>query len=109
MHRGVEDQQDLITALHSDEIAYTFRRPMKRIFLRKFLPWLLVAFVVAFCRLCLKFRTTPVTAHTVVAGEVRAEVMGTGTLEARVKTTISPRIQERLAEVRQNNRNTEPR
>ena len=25
--------------------------------------------------------------------------MGTGTLEARVKTTISPRIQERLAEV----------
>jgi multidrug resistance efflux pump len=32
-------------------------------------------------------------------GEVRGEVMGTGTLEARVKTTISPRIQERLAEV----------
>jgi HlyD family secretion protein len=31
--------------------------------------------------------------------EVAAEVMGTGTLEARVKTTISPRIQERLAEV----------
>jgi HlyD family secretion protein len=32
-------------------------------------------------------------------GAVRGEVMGTGTLEARVKTTISPRIQERLAEV----------
>jgi len=30
---------------------------------------------------------------------VRGEVMGTGTLEARVRTTISPRIQERLAEV----------
>jgi multidrug efflux pump subunit AcrA (membrane-fusion protein) len=27
------------------------------------------------------------------------EVMGTGTLEARVKTTVSARIQERLAEV----------
>ena len=41
----------------------------------------------------------PVTAHTIATGEVRGEVMGTGTLEARVKTTISPRIQERLAEV----------
>lgn len=29
----------------------------------------------------------------------RPEVMGTGTLEARVKTTVSARIQERLAEV----------
>lgn len=36
--------------------------------------------------------TPPPTALT-------AEVMGTGTLEARVKTTLSPRIQERLAEV----------
>jgi HlyD family secretion protein len=41
----------------------------------------------------------PVTAHTIATGEVRGEVMGAGTLEARVKTTISPRIQERLAEV----------
>lgn len=47
----------------------------------------------------LRFRTTPVTAHIIATGETRAEVMGTGTLEARVKTTISPRIQERLAEV----------
>ena len=52
------------------------------------------------CRIYgLKFRPTPVTAHAVATGEVRGEVMGTGTLEARVKTTISPRIQERLAEV----------
>ncbi|MCC6823943.1 MAG: efflux RND transporter periplasmic adaptor subunit [Verrucomicrobia subdivision 3 bacterium] len=47
----------------------------------------------------LKFSPTPVTTYTVTAGEVWGEVMGTGTLEARVKTTISPRIQERLAEV----------
>lgn len=47
----------------------------------------------------LKFRAQPVLAHSVVRGEVRGEVMGTGTLEARVRTTISPRIQERLAEV----------
>jgi HlyD family secretion protein len=72
---------------------------MKRISLRKLLPWLVVAAVVAFAVYRLKFSPMPVTAHTIAAGEIRGEVMGTGTLEARVKTTISPRIQERLAEV----------
>lgn len=72
---------------------------MKRISFRKLVPWLLVAAVVAFAVYRLKFSPTPVTAHTVATGEVRGEVMGTGTLEARVKTVISPRIQERLAEV----------
>ena len=47
----------------------------------------------------LKLKPVPVMAHIVTKGELRGEVMGTGTLEARVKTTISPRIQERLAEV----------
>lgn len=46
-----------------------------------------------------KFSPIPVITHTVARGELRNEIMGTGTLEARVKTTISPRIQERLAEV----------
>jgi HlyD family secretion protein len=72
---------------------------MKRLSLRKLLPWLVVVVIVAFAVYRLNFRPLPVTAHTVVTGEVRGEVMGTGTLEARVKTTISPRIQERLAEV----------
>ena len=72
---------------------------MKRLSLRKLLPWLVVVAVLAFAVYRLKFRPMPVTAHTVGTGEVRGEVMGTGTLEARVKTTISPRIQERLAEV----------
>jgi HlyD family secretion protein len=72
---------------------------MKRISVRKILPWLVVAAVVVFAVYRLKFSPTPVTAHTVATGEVRGEVMGTGTLEPRVKTTISPRIQERLAEV----------
>lgn len=71
----------------------------KRIAFRKLLPWLVVIAIVAFAVYRLKFSPTPVTAHTVATGEVRGEVMGTGTLEARVKTTISPRIQERLAEV----------
>jgi HlyD family secretion protein len=72
---------------------------MKRISFRKLLPWLVVIAVVVFAVYRLKFSPMPVTAHTVATGEVRGEVMGTGTLEARVKTTISPRIQERLAEV----------
>ena len=47
-----------------------------------------------------KFAPVPAIAHTVARGELVVEVMGTGTLEARVKTTVSARIQERLAEVR---------
>lgn len=46
-----------------------------------------------------KFAPTLVTVHEVKPSLITAEVMGTGTLEARVKTTLSPRIQERLAEV----------
>lgn len=72
---------------------------MKRISLRKVLPWLIAALVVAFVIYRLKFSPTPVMAHIVATGEVRGEVMGTGTLEARISTVISPRIQERLAEV----------
>jgi len=47
----------------------------------------------------LRLMPVPVDDATVGRGDVTAEVMGTGTLEARVKTSISPRIQERLAEV----------
>jgi HlyD family secretion protein len=71
----------------------------KRISFRKLLSWLLVAVVVAFVSYWFNFRPTPVMAHAVATEEICSEVMGTGTLEARVKTTISPRIPERLAEV----------
>ncbi len=37
--------------------------------------------------------------HTVSTGPVIRSVMGTGTLEARIRTTISPKIQGRIAEV----------
>lgn len=66
---------------------------------RRSAQFLLLALMVGLVIYRLKFSPTPVTAHTVATGAVRAEVMGTGMLEARVKTTISPRIQERLAEV----------
>lgn len=41
----------------------------------------------------------PVESHTVSTGSVIRSVMGTGTLEARIRTTISPKIQGRIAEV----------
>ena len=72
---------------------------MKQISFRKVVPWLLLGAILALVGYRLKFRPMPVIAHAVTTGEVRGEVMGTGTLEARVSTVISPRIQERLAEV----------
>lgn len=53
---------------------------MKRISLHKLLPWLVVAAVVAFAVYRLKFSPMPVMAYTICMGEVRGEVMGTGTL-----------------------------
>jgi HlyD family secretion protein len=72
---------------------------MKYSSFRRFIPWMVLALVVTGLVYRLKLRPTPVVAQTLTLGAVRAEVMGTGTLEARVKTIISPRIQGRLAEV----------
>ena len=43
-----------------------------------------------------RFSPTQVREHQVARGELRAEVMGTGTLEARVKASISPKISGRV-------------
>ena len=72
---------------------------MQRPSFRLILTWLIAAALAGIAIYKLKFSPTAVTTHTVTTTEIRGEVMGTGTLEARVKTTISPRIQERLAEV----------
>ncbi|MBN8710168.1 MAG: efflux RND transporter periplasmic adaptor subunit [Verrucomicrobia bacterium] len=72
---------------------------MKRISFRKLLPWVVALVVLGSLVYYIKFRPLPVLAHTIVKGEISGEVMGTGTLEARVKTTVSPRIQGRLDEV----------
>ncbi|MCU0777754.1 MAG: efflux RND transporter periplasmic adaptor subunit, partial [Akkermansiaceae bacterium] len=72
---------------------------MKTSILRRTAIFLPIAGVVIFVIYQMKFRPLPAQAHTIARGEIVAEVMGTGTLEARVKTTVSPRIQERLAEV----------
>ena len=44
----------------------------------------------------LKFSPVPVREHRIEVGEIVAEVMGTGTLEARVKSTVSPKISGRI-------------
>ena len=72
---------------------------MKRPSIRSIVTWLIVVAVAGFAVYKFKFAPTPVVAHLVARGEIVAEVMGTGTLEARVKTTVSARIQERLLEV----------
>lgn len=47
----------------------------------------------------LKFAPLPVSLHQVKRGDLIAEVMGTGVLEAHFKSTISPRISGRIQEV----------
>jgi len=46
-----------------------------------------------------KFSPLSVASHRVATGEIVAEVMGTGTLEAHFESTISPRIPGRIQEV----------
>lgn len=72
---------------------------MKRPSHRSLLTWLIIAALVGFAVYKFKFAPTPVVVHIIENGEIVGEVMGTGTLEARVKTTIGARIQERLMEV----------
>lgn len=46
-----------------------------------------------------RFAPVQVVSHTVEHGTIVAEVMGTGTLEARVEATISPKISGRVTEL----------
>jgi HlyD family secretion protein len=72
---------------------------MKQPSTRSLIAWPIIALIAGFAVYKFKFASVAVVAHTVARGEIVAESMGTGTLEARVKTTVSPRIQERLIEV----------
>lgn len=68
--------------------------------IRRWWPWLLVLVLAAgFAIYRFRWASVAALAHPVTVGSLTQEVPGTGTLEARIKTTISARIQERLAEV----------
>ncbi|MCA9230180.1 MAG: efflux RND transporter periplasmic adaptor subunit [Planctomycetales bacterium] len=47
----------------------------------------------------LKYSPLPVESHSVGQGPIVSEVMGTGTLEARVQATISPKIADRIGSI----------
>lgn len=55
--------------------------------------------VIGYAVYYVKAKPVAVTSHRVTKDVIVAEVMGTGTLEARVKATISPKISGRIAEV----------
>lgn len=59
----------------------------------------IVVGVVGYAVYYVKTMPVAVTSHTVARDSIVTEVMGTGTLEARVKATISPKISGRIAEV----------
>jgi len=58
-----------------------------------------IAVVVGVVAYALVFKRLPVSSQRADFGLIVAEVMGTGTLEARVEATISPKIQGRLVEM----------
>ncbi len=72
---------------------------MKSRAIRTAIKVLLIALVTGVVIYRVRFAVTPVEAHPVVKGEIVAEVMGTGTLEARIKTAVSSKIQGRVAEM----------
>ncbi len=63
------------------------------------LKLLLIAAVVAGLVYKIKFSPTPVIEHRIESGEILTEVMGTGTLEARFKATISSKISGLVSKV----------
>ena len=76
-----------------------YRWQSLRRWLWQFVKLAALAAVVASVVYWLKFSPVPVSEHRVELGEIVAEVMGTGTLEAHFKSTISPRISGRIQEV----------
>lgn len=66
-----------------------------RTWAKVFLPVLVIVIIVRL----LAFQPVLVDTHLVAARSLTAEVMGTGTLDARVKATLSPKIQGRLSQV----------
>ncbi|MCC9601077.1 efflux RND transporter periplasmic adaptor subunit [Stieleria sp. JC731] len=61
--------------------------------------WLVLAVLIGAGIYWYRFMPVPVQPHEIAAGSVTEEVMGTGTLEARISATISPKISGRIAKV----------
>jgi HlyD family secretion protein len=63
--------------------------------------WKPAIFVVLIAGVVYGMKLSPVvvTSHTVERGPIVSEVMGTGTLEARISVTVSPKISGRMIEI----------
>lgn len=59
--------------------------------------WVLVAALAAAAIYWFRFQPVLVTGYPAATGDISAEVMGTGTLEARVQTVVSTKIPGRIA------------
>jgi HlyD family secretion protein len=68
--------------------------------LSKWGKWILVSILVMAGFYWLRIRPIPVEGYQVAQGEIVAEVMGTGTLEAKVQTIVSTKIPGRILEMR---------
>jgi HlyD family secretion protein len=82
--------------------------PAVRRWLKRTVQAVLVVGVVGALIYWSKLSPVPVATYEVECGDIVADVLGTGTLEARVRTTIGPKISGRIADIRvdQNDRVT---
>lgn len=67
-----------------------------RTFLKNLVKWMMVLVAIGAVLYYLKFRPMPVVTHKISSGTITAQTMGTGTLEAKIRTTIGAKIQGRL-------------
>lgn len=67
---------------------------------RRWGRWVLLAVAVVGAIYWIRFRPIPAEGYLVTHGNVVAEVMGTGTLEAKVQTVVSTKIPGRILEMR---------
>ncbi len=72
---------------------------MKFLTTRKIALWTVLMIAIGFVIYRIGFMPIPVSVHRVSTGQVIAEVMGTGTLEARTRTKVSAKIQGRLTQI----------
>jgi len=78
-------------------------KPLKEKYIQglsKWGKWILIAILVMAGFYWLRIRPIPVKGYQVAQGEIVAEVMGTGTLEAKVQTIVSTKIPGRIIDMR---------
>jgi HlyD family secretion protein len=88
-----------VTGPESDEQLGRQRRSIWRGWARNVWKLLVLLLVAAVALYWFMLSPLPVAEHQLERGQIVADVMGTGTLEPRVKATISPKISGRIKEV----------